>query len=281
MFERTFTASGSGSVPFFVEGEFTKATVIVGDCHQAYAVLSTQDDSDSSGHEAIEKAVLGRDGNWEHLKVPTLPGMGGSTTVIQSGGSMYVSQSATVVSGDMSGIVIGGNFSGGDIVVNGVRITPELLKAAGAKSGFSTGVELTLHLPLRSSLRTRSKGGTFVITGEELDRMQFKNYDGSLELGVPCEELDADTYNGDVYATRRVGEAEAETYNGNILLDRLHGNGRLKSYNGNVVALCYGRGRVRAKTYNGNTDVRDMADLGSELEVDAVTRSGRNYGRTR
>jgi hypothetical protein len=281
MFERAFTASGRGPAQFFVEGDFVKAEVTVGDCDRAYAVLSTHDDPGDPGQEAIKNATFGSEGDWEHLKVPFLPGGGGGTTVIQTGsGDMYIGQSAHVVSGSMTGVVMTG-----DIVVNGVRITPELLKAAeragGKKSGVSHGIELALHLPRGSSLRAEGKMGTYLVTGRELHRVRFKSYNGGLDLRVPCVELDADTYNGDVHAAVRVDQAEAETYNGNVILSQLYGNGRLKSYNGNVTALCYAPGRVKAKTYNGNTDVRDMASLGGQLEVDAVTRNGSQYGRKR
>lgn len=277
-YSRTFTAASSGPVRFVVNGDFVAANVEVGRVSRAEAVLTTGDDRDGPAAEAIDKARFSP--HTPELNMPLNSGSSGGVTVVSSGDNyISVSQNSVVVDGEMTGVVMTGSgsmyVSGGEVWVNGVKVQPG---KGGGK--VSTGIKLTLRLPSGSSLKTNGKNGNYVVTGEQLEEVDFKNYNGSLDVQVPVEALEFDAYNGDLHATKRVGEVNADSYNGSLRVDYLHGNGHFSTYNGSIDVSCHAPGRVSGKSYNGNVNIVDAARLGDSLKVKSTTRNGRRYGRT-
>lgn len=279
MSSRTLKASTSGPVRFSAKGDFNAIKVKVGSYSHAEVVLSTQDEPGGPAHDVIESARLVGSGDSVKLTMPDLPGSGG-TTITHGRGGVTVVQSAGTVYGSMTGVTIGGNVAGGDIVVNGVRLTPELLKAAGVP--VSTGIDLELRLPTGSSLRVNAgnSGACNVdIQGQELDEVSLKGHNGTFYVYVPCELLEVDAHNAAILAAEPVKQIDLETHNGEIEVRRLHGSGRANVHNGSITIECHAPGKVKARSHNGTIGVHDRANLGDRLRVDVDTHNGRIIGR--
>jgi hypothetical protein len=279
-YSRTISAKSGGPLSFSVKGEFTKATVHVGGVSRAEVTLSTADGEDSPSVKAIDRAAWSSRNSWDHLEVPEVPGMPGAggvtSTVYQSGGSMIVRQSGGAVAGSLTGVMMTGG--GGDIVVNGVRITPELLQEAAKKQGVqtSTGIELVVRLPESSSLKVETGHSPFAVEGAALQEVIFKARNGDLLLDVPVKSVEFDSHNGDLRSDRQISALEADTHNGNISVGHLHGSGSATAHNGNIYLVAMASGTVRAKAHNGNVVVEDPNGLyqRGELKVKASAHNG-------
>lgn len=252
MYSRTLTADVFGPLAFSVKGDAMSAKVVVGDNRRAEVVLTTDDEPGGPGRDAIAglrlRAVPGKG---VHLDLPDL--LDGGTTIIQSDGNIHVSQRSTRVTGSISDAVISG---GGDIVINGVRITPELLKAAGAN--VSSGVALEVRLPKGSSLDFSSKFTNLLVQGEALEEVSFSSQSGDLE------------------ATGSVSRINARSQSGDIDLSSLiDGDAMLSSQSGDIEVYAYGPGAVQASSQSGDVRVVDAARVGSALRVRARSQSGR------
>lgn len=268
MSTRTLTASSGGPLAFSVEGEFITAFVTVGGVSRATAELSTDDPPGGPAHDYIERATMKPTRDGVHLKVPTPPGGGNSTTIISRGS--WGSSSVRMGSGAEM-IVVG---RGGRTVVNGVTLGPGVY-VGGDIPGVIHGVKVIIRLPENSSLKVHVSESSFVVNGGKLKAVDYEGV-GGLTLNGDVDRIEFESNNGSLECNGAVEEVEATANNGSTIISNLYGNARATANNGSVSVTARAPGEVVARANNGDVTVRDPLGLHrtGQLKVKAIANNG-------
>lgn len=258
------------------------------DCERATLTIHTADE-DGEAADTVRAATLRQSGTTLYADVKGKGGPGGGTTIITGGGRNVVQ---SVVSNNRgSTIQIGGNFVGGfvggDVIINGVRVTG----GGGATIiNGSSPIEITAVVPEGSSVigRTQSadilaEGAVLNVSGDtqsgdvragHVSKVAAKTQSGDVRV-ERAAFIDAHTQSGDI----RLGctdVVEANTMSGDIAIADFGGSARLKSMSGDIRVHATSGGDVSATTMSGDIDVTATENaLADDLDVITSSMSGR------
>ncbi|OKJ46846.1 DUF4097 family beta strand repeat-containing protein [Streptomyces sp. CB02115] len=267
MTTRKFTAETAGPVTIDATllGHGGIVTVRAeADCQHATLTIRTADEEGAAA-DTVRAATLRQSGTTLYASVRGEGGTGGGSTTIVTGGRRNVVQSVvgnnygSIV--QISGSVIGGNFAGGDVVVNGRRIT-----GGGGTTVIngSSPIEITAVVPEGSSVIGRTQSADIVAEGAVLN-VSGDTQSGDVRAGH-VGQVAAHTQSGDV-RVEKAAFIDAKTMSGDIRLgstDVVEGN----TMSGDITIADFG-GSARLKTMSG--DIRAHATTGGDLSATTIS----------
>ncbi|MFD4020632.1 DUF4097 family beta strand repeat-containing protein [Streptomyces sindenensis] len=259
-------------------------------CERATITVHTADEEGPAA-DAVREATLRQSGSELSVSVRGKGGnTGGTTTVISNrrGGSVYQSV------GNITGQVVGMNIAGGNVTVNGVRISG---RGGAVVINGSSPVEITAVVPVGSSINGRSQSADIIAEGVLLD------VTGSTQSGDVRTEnastVRVSTQSGDVVVHRastvnartqsgdlRLASAatvDGDTMSGDVEIKALSGVARVNSMSGDVRIHAVTGGRVSAGTMSGDVSVTAAAEAlrsGLDVRADSMTGDVRTPRRT-
>lgn len=295
MTTRTLTAETAG--PITIDATLLGHGGIVtvrakADCERATLTIHTADEEGEAA-DAVHAATLRQSGTTLYASVQGKGGIGGGGTTIITGGGRRVVQSvvsnnhgSTVV--QVGGSVFSGGFVGGDVIINGVRVT-------GAGGGTtvikgSSPIEITAVVPEGSLVIGRTQSADIVAEGAVLN-VSGDTQSGDVRTGHVSKVV-ASTQSGDVRVERaayidaktqsgdirlgRTDVVEGNTMSGDITIDDFGGSARLKTMSGDIRVHATAGGDISANTMSGDIDVTATENaLADDLDVLTSTMSGR------
>ncbi|MFG3043083.1 DUF4097 family beta strand repeat-containing protein [Streptomyces sp. NPDC048330] len=251
-------------------------------CERATLTIHTADE-DGEAADAVRAASIRQTGTTLYASIQGRGGPGG-TTIITGGGRNVVQ---SVVSNNRgSTIQIGGNFVGGDVIVNGVRVTGS--GGATIIQG-SSPIEITAIVPEGSSVIGGTQSADIVAEGALLN-VRGNTQSGDVRAGH-VSKVAASTQSGDVRVDKaafidaktmsgdiRLGSTdvvEGTTMSGDITIADFGGSARLKTMSGDIRAHATTGGDLSASTMSGDIDITATeAALADDLDVVTSTVSG-------
>ncbi|OYP10049.1 hypothetical protein CFC35_41780 [Streptomyces sp. FBKL.4005] len=259
------------------------------DCERATLTISTADEEGAAA-DAVRDATLRQSATGLTATVQGKGGIsGGTTTIITGGGGRGITQS--VVSNNsgstiqIGGNVFSGNFVGGDVWVNGVKVSGNATVVTG-----SAPIEITATVPPGSKVigRTQSANietfGSLALVSGHTQSGDLWVYDAekvtaSTQSGDVTVETSADisarTQSGDV-KLNRTDVVDANTMSGDIQIRDFGGTARLKTMSGDIRVHATAGGDIDAHTMSGDIDVTaTQAALDDHLDVRPSSMSGR------
>ncbi|MFG2977739.1 hypothetical protein ACGFYY_32705 [Streptomyces sp. NPDC048331] len=273
----TGTTSITGTLPALREDPTTRpafadircprgvVTVTVDPAATKASATVTTEDTTGPAADAVRDSAVEAVGDLLTVTVPDLPGGGFSQTVTTRGGRTTVMQNVgTILTGEsITGLTINADGS----------MTVGSITGARMSSGPSP-VKVHVTLPVGSGLRMTTTNADLTVRGvlaalgfdthngglraETVGRIKVRGHNGGVEVGSVQEQADIQVHNGSVTITG---------YSGNAAL--LIGN------NGGIslTATPAARGRIEARTHNGNIRLRGVAGR-PELDVVTITHRG-------
>ncbi|WP_331764330.1 DUF4097 family beta strand repeat-containing protein [Streptomyces sp. NBC_01506] len=225
-------------------------------CERAVLTISTTDE-DGAAADAVRDATLRRSTTGLVAAVEGKGGGASGTTVITGGGrGMTVIQS----SGSVHGSVVGMNFVGGNVYVNGARIS-------GGATTVVTGtapIEITATVPPGSKVIGRTDSADIEARGS------FAVVSGHTQSGDirvdHTEKLIASTKSGDV-TVDKAADSNIKTMSGDVQLDRTD-LAEVHTMSGDIGVRDFG-GTARLKTMSG--DIRVHATAGGDLDASSMS----------
>ncbi|MFE6691938.1 DUF4097 family beta strand repeat-containing protein [Streptomyces sp. NPDC057743] len=259
-------------------------------CKRATLVISTTDEEGAAA-DAVRDATLRPSATGLNATVHG-KGNGGGTTVITGGRrGMTVIQSAGTVYGEMTGMtfnggIIGGNFVGGDVYVNGVKVSGNTTVVTG-----SAPIEITAIVPPGSKVIGRTQSADIEALGCSFALVSGHTQSGDLRVDE-AEKVTASTQSGDVTVNKAAdisaktqsGDVnlnltdvvDANTMSGDIRIRDFGGTARLKSMSGDIRVHATAGGDIDAHTMSGDVDVTATeAAMDERLDVRPRSMSGR------
>lgn len=268
------------------------------DCERATLTISTADEEGDAA-DAVRQAAL-RQSVTGGLYASVEGRNGGGTTIVTGGGrnivqSVVSHNSGSIVqinSGNLTGMTITGsgnfvtNSGGGDIIVNGVRITGN---SGTTVIKGSSPIEITAVVPEGSSLTGRTDAADIEALGALLN-ISGHTQSGSIRAGHVAR-VTAKTQSGAVVVERaaninantqsgairlgRTDVVEGKTMSGAIIIADFGGSARLKTMSGRIQVHATAGGDITAKTMSGDIDITATKDaLDDDLDVLTSTMSG-------
>ncbi|MGW2110695.1 DUF4097 family beta strand repeat-containing protein [Streptomyces sp. NPDC001948] len=261
------------------------------DCERATLTISTTDE-DGPAADAVRDATLRQSATGLNATVHGQGGTGGGTTIITGGGrGMTVIQSAGTVNGRMTGMTINGgifdgNFVGGDVYVNGVKVSG----SGTAVIQGSAPIEITAIVPLGSKVIAHAQSadiearGSFALVSattqsgslrvDDAEKVTVSTQSGSVSVNKAAD-ISAKTQSGGVYLNI-TDVVDAHTMSGSIDIRDFAGTARLKTMSGSIRVHATAGGDIDAKTMSGSIDVTaTQAALDEHLDVRPRSMSGR------
>ncbi|MFH8986380.1 DUF4097 family beta strand repeat-containing protein [Streptomyces varsoviensis] len=254
------------------------------DCERATLTVHTADEEGPAA-DAVREATLRQSGTGLYVSVEGKGGTSGGTTIITGGGRRGTSvyQSFGTVTGSVTGMTI----VGGDVVVNGVRISGN---GGTTVINGSSPIEITATVPEGSSVIGRTQSADVIAEGAILN-VTGNTQSGDVRAGHVAR-VDASTQSGDVVVDRaaqitaktqsgdvrlgRTDVVEGNTMSGDIRIGDFGGTARLKTMSGSIHVHATAGGDLSARTMSGDVTVTATeAALGDNLDVQANSMSGR------
>ncbi|MFF3720555.1 DUF4097 family beta strand repeat-containing protein [Streptomyces prasinus] len=260
------------------------------DCERATLTISTTDEEGPAA-DAVREATLRQSATGLNATVHGKGGVSGTTVITGGRGGMTVIQSAGTVHGEMTGMtfnggVIGGNFVGGDVYVNGVKVTggdTTVIKGAAP-------IAITAVVPPGSKVIGHSQAadietiGSFaVVSGhtqsgsvrvDDAEKVTASTQSGSVRVNKAAD-ISAKTMSGGVYLNL-TDVVDAHTMSGAIDIRDFGGTARLKTMSGAISVHATAGGDIDANTMSGAIDVTaTQAALDEHLDVRPRSMSGR------
>ncbi|MFD8992289.1 DUF4097 family beta strand repeat-containing protein [Streptomyces goshikiensis] len=253
-------------------------------CERATVTITTADENGAAA-DAVKQATLRPSGTGGVVaSVEGRGGSGGGTTVITGGGVQ------SIVRGNMGSTIVisGGNISGGgDVVINGVRITGN--SGSTVVQGGSP-IEITAIVPEGSSLVGRTHSADIETLGAMLNvgghtqsgdlrvtsasQVVASTQSGDVRVEV-AENIAVKTQSGDI-RLGRTDVVEASAMSGDITIADFGGSARLKTMSGDVEVHATAGGDLSVTTMSGDIDVTaTQAALDGDLDVITSSMSGR------
>ncbi|MFD5588793.1 DUF4097 family beta strand repeat-containing protein [Streptomyces sp. NPDC127063] len=258
------------------------------DCERATLTISTTDEEGAAA-DAVRDAMLRQSANGLNATVQGKGVISGGTTVITGGRrGMTVIQSAGTVYGDVTGVsFVGGNFVGGDVYVNGVKVT-----GAGEATVIkgTAPIEITAVVPPGSKVigHTQSADieamGCFALVSghtqsgdlrvDDTEKLTVSTQSGNVTVNKAAD-ISAKTQSGDVNLNV-TDVVDANTMSGDIRIRDFGGTARLKTMSGDIRVHATAGGDVDAHTMSGDIDVTaTQIALDEHLDVRPRSMSGR------
>jgi hypothetical protein len=204
-------------------------------CKQATLTIQTADE-DGPSADAVRSASLRQTPDGVETSVRGNGSSSGGVTI--SGGNFGVVSTGRGVT--VNGMQIG-SMAGGDVYVNGVRIS-----GAGGNINVSQGaspIEITAVVPEGCTLRGRTDSADIEATGQ-LNRVDATSVSGDVSIDR-ADNIKAKTTSGDVHLGR-TELVSAHSVSGDVTIDDFGGSARAETVSGDV--------RVHA-TEGGNLSV--------------------------
>lgn len=262
MTHRPFTTDLTGPIVLnaSILGIGGQITVDANDqCTHATITIRTNDESGPAA-EAVRNADLGQEGGYLVARVTGEDhGSGitqsvfthnGQTTVIQSGGTIHGNVTGMTI---VNGKVVTGGGTGSSVVVS--------------------PVEVTVTLPIGSSLITQSDSAGLVTTGP-LTQISHHTQSGFMDVEL-AETVRAKTMSGRVEIDA-AAQVDAETMSGRIAARAVNGDAKLNTMSGRIEAHAVGGGYIGANTMSGRIEITATQQaIAAGLRVHADSMSGR------
>ncbi|WP_327223027.1 DUF4097 domain-containing protein [Streptomyces platensis] len=252
-------------------------------CERATLTVSTVDE-DGPAAEAVRNATLRQTLKGLHVNVQGDGGTTGGTTIISGGGrGMTIVQTAGNVTGTMIGYQ--GGVIGGDMIVNGVRVSGGATVIQG-----SSPIEIVAVVPEGSSAIGHTQSASIDALGALLN-VTADTQSGSVRTGHVAK-VNANTQSGSVVVEQaaditaktmsgsiRLGRTDvvnANTMSGSVQIADFGGTARIKTMSGSVRVHATAGGDIDANTMSGSITVTatDTA-LAEDLDVRPHSMSGR------
>lgn len=229
------------------------------DCDHATLTIHTNDEEGPAA-EAVRAAALRHPANGLYASVQ---GKGGnSTTVISGSSGTTVVQSYGTITGNVTGMVI----SGGDVVVNGVRIS-------GGSTTLTSPIEITAVVPAGSRLVAASQSAEITATGS-LDRATASSQSGDVRIDQAAT-IHAKTQSGDILLGK-TDVVESTTMSGDITIADFAGTAALKTMSGDIRVHATAGGDLNVRTMSGDITVTATHEaIADNLNVQPSSMSGR------
>jgi hypothetical protein len=253
------------------------------DCERATLTVRTADEEGAAA-DAVREATLRQSDTGLHASVEGKGGASGGTTIITGGGNHGTSvfQSFGTITGSVTGMTI----VGGDVVVNGVRVSGN---SGTTVINGSSPIEITAVVPEGSSVIGRTQSAD-VITEGTLLNVTGNTQSGDVRTGhvakvraatqsgdvviAQAAHISAKTQSGDI-RLGRTDVVEGDTMSGDIRIADFGGTARLKSMSGDIQVHATAGGDVSARTMSGDVNVTATeAALDGDLDVQANSMSG-------
>ncbi|WP_031099048.1 DUF4097 family beta strand repeat-containing protein [Streptomyces sp. NRRL S-15] len=259
-------------------------------CTRATLTIHTADE-DGASADAVKDATLRQSGNRLTASVQGSGGGNSGSTIVVGGGSSVI-QSFGTVTGSVTGMTITGNggtfisgVGGGDVIVNGVRIS-----GGGTVIQGSSPIEITAVVPEGSSVESRTQSASVLALGallnvdtstqsgsvqtEHVSRVEAKTQSGSITV-EQAANIDAQSQSGSI----RLGRTDvvtAKTMSGSISIQDFGGTAKADSMSGSIRIHATAGGDIHAKTMSGSINVTATESaLADDLDVRASSMSGR------
>lgn len=227
-------------------------------CTHASITVRTNDESGPSA-EAVRSADLGQEGGYLVARVTGEDhGSGITQSVFTRNGQTTVIQNGNVVRGNVTGMTI----------INGKVIT-----GGNSSTVDVSPVEITVTLPVRSSLIARSDSADVSTTGS-MAQVAADTQSGSVDVDH-AQTVRAKTMSGRV-EVGVVEQLDAKTMSGRIEARVLRGSAQLNTMSGRIEAHAVTGGHITARTMSGRISVTaTQAAVDAGLRVQADSMSGR------
>ncbi|MEV7466151.1 DUF4097 family beta strand repeat-containing protein [Streptomyces kronopolitis] len=240
-------------------------------CERATLTVSTADE-DGPSAEAVRNTALRQISKGLHVNVQGDGASSGGTTIVRGGGrGVTVIQSAGNVTGTMIGYqgdVIGGNFVGGDMIVNGVRVSGGTTIIQGGSP-----IDIVAVVPEGSSVVGHTQSASIDAQGP-LTSITADTQSGAVTV-EQAADITAKTMSGSV----RLGRTDfvnAKTMSGSVQIADFGGTARIKTMSGSVRVHATAGGDVDVNTMSGSITVTATdAALADDLDVRPRSMSGR------
>ena len=246
---KTHTGTHTGPITLNVRLTAGQIRVVAEDRDRAEIVVSTPDSSGPSA-EAVTNTAITETGGHLEVRVPNPGGTGGAMIQTGGGGVIVGSNYGVVVGGNMYGSMMSG-VTGGEMWVNGQRVT-----GGGVVVGGSP-IDVEVRVPRGSTVSAKTTSAAVTVTGE-------------------VNSIDAETMSGDVYASL-VQVADVRTMSGDVEIAALSAEARIKTMSGDIEVTADPASAalvpVRASSMSGDITARGRVDL------DGRSMSGRVRNR--
>lgn len=259
------------------------------DCKRATLTISTADE-DGPAAEAVREATLRQSATGLNATVHGKGGIGGgsTTTIITGRGRGTVQSVVSNNSGStiqIGGNVFSGNFVGGDVWVNGVRVSGNATVVTGGAP-----IEITAIVPPGSKVigHTHSADieaiGSFALVSgrtqsgdlrvDDAEKVTVSTQSGDVTVNKAAD-IGAKTQSGDVHLNL-TDVVEVDTMSGDITIRDFGGTARLKTMSGDIRVHATAGGDIDANTMSGDVDVTaTQAAMEDSLDVRPRSMSGR------
>lgn len=257
------------------------------DCERATVTIRTADEEGAAA-DAVREATLRQSSTTLYASVKGKGGTSGGTTIITGGGGRGTIQS--IVSNNsgstiqIGGSFFGGNSGGGDVWVNGVKVSGNTTVTG------TSPIEITAVVPEGSSVVGRTQSADIVAEGAVLN-VSGDTQSGDVRAGH-VSKVAAHTQSGDVRVEKaafidaktqsggiRLGSTdvvEGNTMSGDIAIADFGGSARLKTMSGDIRVHATAGGDLSARTMSGDITVTATENaLADDLDVITSTMSGR------
>lgn len=253
------------------------------DCERATLTISTADEEGAAA-DAVRDATLRQSATGLNATVHGKGSVSGGTTVVTSGRrGMTVIQSAGTVYGNVTGMSI----VGGDVYVNGVKVT-----GAGDATVIkgTAPIEITAIVPPGSKVigHTQSADieaiGSFALVSghtqsgdlrvDDTEKLTVSTQSGNVTVNKAAD-ISVKTQSGDVNLNL-TDVVDANTMSGDIRIRDFGGTARLKTMSGDIRVHATAGGDIDANTMSGDIDVTaTQAAMDDNLDVRPRSMSGR------
>lgn len=237
----------------------------VASCERATLTVHTADE-DGPAADAVRAATLRQSVSGLYASVQGDGGNTGGTTIISGGGRGVVQ---SVISNNSGSVIqVGGNFVGGDMVVNGVRVSGGTTVIQG-----SSPIEIVAVVPEGSSVVGHTQSAGIEALGA-LANVSANTQSGGVTV-EQAADITAKTMSGSVRLVR-TDMVNANTMSGSVSIADFGGTARIKTMSGSVRVHATAGGDIDANTMSGSITVTatDSA-LADDLDVRPHSMSGR------